>query len=79
MLAYKRQIRLWGGLPVTMLAIAGVAESRAADCDQTSVQRTPINDLETGLYMNLFQGGLYPNGSNQPPPAHGATGVARIG
>lgn len=77
MLMCKRNLWTWGWLAVATPAIACVAESRAADCDQTSVNRTPINDLGSGLYLNQFQGGLYPNGSNQPPPAHGATGVAR--
>ena len=38
---------------------------------------TPLNDLGTGLYLNQFQGGLYPNGSNDAPTAHEAEGVSR--
>jgi PEP-CTERM motif len=38
---------------------------------------TPINDLGTGLYLNQFQGGLYPNGSNTVPAAHAADGLQR--
>jgi PEP-CTERM motif len=38
---------------------------------------TPINDLGTGLYLNQFQGGLYPNGSNTVPTAHEAAGLQR--
>ena len=29
-----------------------------------SIAFTPISDLGTGLYLNQFQGGLYPSGSN---------------
>jgi hypothetical protein len=53
------------------------ANSRAADCTVTSVGRTPIQDLGTGLYLGLFQGGLYPNGQNAPPTDHEAEGLAR--
>src|SRR5688572_12767561 len=38
---------------------------------------TPINDLGTGLYLNQYQGGLYPNGSNAIPAPHAALGAAR--
>ena len=46
----------------------------AKDCGVTSVGFTPLNDLGTGLYQG-FQGGLYPNGSNQIPPAHRQAGL----
>jgi hypothetical protein len=35
----------------------------------------PLTDLGTGLYQG-FQGGLYPGGSNAPPPAHLAAAVS---
>jgi hypothetical protein len=38
---------------------------------------TPINDLGTGLYLNQFQGGRYPNGSNTVPAAQEAAGLQR--
>jgi len=61
-------------------AIAGVllaaTLARANNCAQTSEGWTPINDLGTGLYQGLFQGGLYPGGSNTMPPAHLAAGLA---
>jgi hypothetical protein len=38
---------------------------------------TPLNDLGTGSYLNQFQGGLYPNGSNQIPASHRSEGIAR--
>jgi hypothetical protein len=40
---------------------------------------TPINDLGTGLYLNQYQGGLYPNGSNVAPAGHASVGTARAG
>src|SRR5689334_9470265 len=36
----------------------------------------PINDLGTGLYLNQYQGGLYPGGSNTMPAAHFADGLS---
>lgn len=39
-------------------------------------QRVPLNDLGSGTYLG-FSGGLYPGGSNDPPAAHAAAGVAR--
>ncbi|HEX2474614.1 MAG TPA: hypothetical protein VHK01_07710 [Lacipirellulaceae bacterium] len=44
---------------------------------QTARALTPLNDLGTGLYLNLYQGGLYPNGLNEMPAAHAAVGLAR--
>src|SRR6185436_14110181 len=38
---------------------------------------TPINDLGSGLYLGQYQGGLYPNGSNDVPAAHALEGRAR--
>lgn len=35
----------------------------------------PVNDLGTGLYLG-YEGGLYPNGSNERPAPHDADGVA---
>ena len=44
---------------------------------QTPPSFTPLDDLADGLYLNEFQGGLYPNGSNAVPESHAAEGVAR--
>jgi len=49
----------------------------AADCSQTSIGLTPLNDLGSGLYLGQYVGGLYPGGQNQPPAMHGQEGVAR--
>jgi len=48
-----------------------------ANCTNTSVGLVPINDLGTGLYLNQFQGGLYPGGTNVPPALHAGEGQAR--
>jgi hypothetical protein len=49
----------------------------AADCDQTSVGLTPISELGASLYLDAFEGGLYPNGLNQAPAAHRLRGITR--
>src|SRR5262245_43545681 len=61
---------------VAMGAFAGIA--LAAARGQT-FSATPINDLGSGLYLNQYQGGLYPGGSNSAPAAHAAEGVLRGG
>lgn len=53
------------------------ASCPAVDCSVTSVGLVPISDLGTGLYLGQYQGGLYPGGGNDPPPAHFAEGRAR--
>ena len=37
---------------------------------------TPINDLGAGLYLNQYQGGLYPGGSNLMPAPHATLGAS---
>ena len=60
------------------VAAAGVVTGAyGANCEQTSVNRIPINDLAAGLYLGQFQGGLYPNGLNNPPVPHAAEGLLR--
>jgi hypothetical protein len=44
--------------------------SMAADCANTSEGLIPLSDLGTNLYLGTYQGGLYPNGLNQPPGPH---------
>ncbi len=46
-------------------------------CCATSRAATPVNDLGTGLYLNQYQGGLYPGGSNAMPAPHAALGASR--
>lgn len=60
------------------IALLVLVVSAAAAAAQTPpVSFTPLNDLGSGLYLNQFQGGLYPNGSNDVPAAHAADGLAR--
>src|SRR5437667_8492440 len=44
------------------------------DCSLTTTGITPVNDLWTGFYHG-YVGGLYPNGANNPPPAHLGAGI----
>ena len=55
---------------LAMLVTAGAALQQA-------LAATPLNDLGSGLYLNQFQGGLYPNGANNAPTAHAAEGIVR--
>lgn len=62
------------------IAIANAALSPgalvfAAECDNVSVGRVPINDLGPGMYLGQFQGGLYPNGLNVMPAVHHQAGL----
>ncbi len=50
---------------VFLLAFAGAALA----------QRVPLSELGTATYLG-FSGGLYPDGSNEPPSDHAAAGVA---
>jgi hypothetical protein len=52
---------------LSLLLAPGVAH--AANCAQTSVGFTPLNDLGTGTYQGQ-QGGLYPGGANVRPQSH---------
>ena len=45
------------------------------DCSMTSVGFIPINDLGSGTY-SMFQGGLYPGGTNVRPASHESAGLA---
>jgi len=51
------------------------ATTLRADCSLTSTGNVPLPDLGPGTYRG-YLGGLYPNGSNQRPPAHDAAGRA---
>jgi hypothetical protein len=59
-----------------LAALTVLPAAYASDCTVTSVGLTPLNDLGPGLYLGQFQGGLYPNGLNIPPPAHVNAGVS---
>lgn len=64
-------------LTVSFLTVLLFIQAGASDCNRTSVGKTPINDLGAANYLNLFQGGLYPNGSNQIPRQHALEGWSR--
>ncbi len=63
---FARQAVVFG-----LVTLLGLAASTAV------CQVTPLNDLGAGLYLDQFQGGLYPGGSNVMPTAHAATGLTR--
>ena len=70
------------GRPLHFCAMVAIllhwaAEAPGANCTVTSVHKTPLNDLGPGLYLNLYEGGLYPHGLNLPPVPHETEGVAR--
>jgi hypothetical protein len=55
------------------LAVALVPPQAAVDAVptvQAASGNIPLNDLGTGLYRGIYQGGLYPGGLNTPPKAH---------
>lgn len=66
-------------IPLALAASVAIAAAtaHASDCSNTSTGLVPLSDLGTGFYLGQFRGGLYPNGSNQMPPAHHAAGRAR--
>src|ERR1051325_6341134 len=57
-------------------AIIGWSTVAVGDCTLTTTGMTPVNDLGVRSYKG-FPGGLYPNGINNPPPAHLAAGMDR--
>lgn len=63
---------------VALTLLLAPAGARAADCTQTSVGFTPVDDLAAGTYQGM-QGGLYPGGSNERPGAHTNQGMALSG
>jgi hypothetical protein len=68
------------GLGLTLIAaisLQSAAETAAPSGPTTGL--LPLNDLKTGLYLGTYTGGLYPNGSNDMPPAHVLVGLDRAG
>jgi Dockerin type I domain len=63
-------------VPALVLALILPGRSYGA-ADGPATGLVPINDLGSGRYLALFQGGLYGGGSNQMPPAHILAGLAR--
>ncbi|MBL8841855.1 MAG: hypothetical protein JNL90_10050 [Planctomycetes bacterium] len=53
----------------------GASRGASRDCSVTSLGLTPLGDLGRGTYLGE-QGGLWPQGSNDPPRAHRDAGTA---
>lgn len=53
----------------------GASRGATPDCSVTSLGLTPLDDLGRGTYLGE-QGGLWPQGSNDPPRAHRDAGTA---
>jgi hypothetical protein len=70
----RRMMRIRPGSLVRTALLLGPLLG-AADRSALGQERIPINDLRSGLYLGQYQGGLYPGGSNQAPPAHHAAGL----
>jgi hypothetical protein len=64
-------------LATAVLAAWVAASAAAIDCTGTTVGVTPLSDLGDELYLGQFQGGLYPDGANMPPPEHWLAGRGR--
>jgi hypothetical protein len=50
----------------------------SATTSATTSRSIPLTDLGTGLYLGLYQGGLYENGSNEIPADHAARARAQL-
>lgn len=65
-------------IPLSALLICVISGLvHASDCTVVSVGRVPLNDLQGGLYLGRYEGGLYPGGTNIVPDQHSAEGIAR--
>ncbi len=70
-------VALWMVLAISGCGGGGGADpAPVPDGGGTGSARVPLTDLGAGNYLG-FAGGLYPNGANTPPAAHGALGLAR--
>jgi hypothetical protein len=65
------------GIALGLAASLPIDRARAADCDRTSVGFVPLNELGTGEYLGLYEGGLYESGSNAIPSDHRLAGLAQ--
>src|SRR5690349_19408253 len=67
----KSQLRVLSCILIISLSWINAAFS---DCTLTTTATTPLNDLGPGIYKG-YEGGLYPNGADTPPPSHLAAGI----
>lgn len=56
------------------ICLLGTGSVLSQNCSNTSTGFPPINDLAQNFFRN-FQGGLYPDGSNQRPLYHDGNGI----
>lgn len=59
-----------------VLMLATLPMKAQVQCDNDTTNLQALVDLQTGYYLGLYQGGLYPGGSNYIPPAHRSGGIA---
>ncbi len=74
---------------IAMVGLATVVRGSAPEVDHAhylpiivedrplSDEARPLTELGVGTYLG-FEGGLYPGGANEPPPAHAQAGMARM-
>src|SRR6184192_3764962 len=60
------------------VALLTILFALATSAFATNTGFLPLNDLGSGLYLNLYQGGLYPGGSNVMPAAHANDGLSHV-
>lgn len=61
-----------------LLGLFAAVPCSGRDCSVTSTGLVPLMDLEGAAYLGM-DGGLYPGGTNEPPAAHLAAGLAAVG
>ena len=66
----KRMLRPIAGAFFALLLLV-VAPQQHTAALAANFGATPLNDLGSGTYLG-FAGGLYENGTNQPPADHGS-------
>ena len=63
-------------IAVAIVAVLLLASHHHTPALAANFAATPLNDLGAGTYLG-FEGGLYENGTNQPPADHLSVGLAR--
>lgn len=74
---WRASARRWLGAAIPLAILAAPAfDAIAADCGRTSTGLVPLTDLGAELYLDQYEGGLYPGG-NEMSSDHRAAGLAR--